>query len=130
MRRKRRTGKTPNPKRTGPQGEREFMAMFSLALRHYQVGDFQESERICQEISRRFPGQPDNLNCRGLIACQTGKTVEGVRLFRKAIRINPEVPDYHQNLGNAHHELGSLKQATLEYQEALRLRPDFDRAHF
>jgi hypothetical protein len=50
-------------------------------------------------------------------------------LFRQAVRLRPQSPEAHNNLGMVLAELARYAEAEPCYQEALRLRPGFADAH-
>ena len=54
---------------------------------------------------------------------------EAEACYREAIRIRPDYPDAHNNLGNALRNQGKLDQALVAFREALRLRPDYPEAY-
>jgi tetratricopeptide (TPR) repeat protein len=51
-----------------------------------------------------------------------------VAQYEKALEINPDDPEAHYNLGNALVQKGGLDSAITQYQEVLRLKPDFSPA--
>jgi Flp pilus assembly protein TadD len=50
--------------------------------------------------------------------------------FREALRLRPDYPKAHFNLGAVLAAQNQLPEAIAEYREALRLRPDYPEAHF
>ncbi len=60
---------------------------------------------------------------------QRGQHHEAVALYSDALRLNPESPEAHCNLGNTLVLLGKFDQAVAHYREALRLKPDFTAVH-
>jgi tetratricopeptide (TPR) repeat protein len=58
-----------------------------------------------------------------------GKRERAVAEFRTAIRLKPDYPEAHHNLGNALKDEGKLGEAILEWREAIRLKPDFALPH-
>ena len=55
--------------------------------------------------------------------------IDTVDHFRQALRIDPDNPETHNNLGNALAHKGKAEEAIKHYQIALRLRPDFAKVH-
>ena len=53
-----------------------------------------------------------------------GKLDEAIKEYREAIRLNPDDPYVHGNLGIVLSEQGKLDEAIKEYREAIRLNPD------
>jgi Flp pilus assembly protein TadD len=64
-------------------------------------------------------------------ACyRQGRFEEAAAHYRRALEIDPEDADAHNNLGAALADLKHLDEAVDCYQSAIRLRPDFPDAHY
>jgi tetratricopeptide (TPR) repeat protein len=50
--------------------------------------------------------------------------------FLIVVRLRPDFPEAHYNLGSAYAHQGNLDEAITQYQAALDLRPDFVGAHY
>ncbi len=72
--------------------------------------------------SRR--SRAESLNREGMRAYEGWDIETAVKKFRAAIRIAPEVPDYHLNLARALSRSGDFDQALRALAEFLRLEPD------
>lgn len=99
------------------------------ALRHHQMGQFSEAERIYLQALAIDPRHPDALHLLGMIAYQTGRDEAAVELIRKAIAIKGDAASYHSNLGNVLQAQGKLAEAGACYQRALVLKPDLAEVH-
>ena len=64
-----------------------------------------------------------------MVLSSQGKPDEAIAEFREAIRLNPDDPAAHMNLGNALYGQGSLAEAIAELRAAIRLKLDDARAH-
>jgi predicted O-linked N-acetylglucosamine transferase (SPINDLY family) len=64
-----------------------------------------------------------------MLAGQTGELELAVDLIRQSIRLKPNSPEAHNNLGFALAAGGQLDDAVASYHEAIRLKPDFADAH-
>ena len=65
----------------------------------------------------------------GVIAHQMGRNDIAVGLLHRALALNPDWPEAHNNLGNALNGKGQRDQAIAAYRQAIALRPDFAEAH-
>jgi tetratricopeptide (TPR) repeat protein len=95
---------------------------------------YTDVETSYRRILERNPGSWLAHNNLGLIlARQPGLLPEAVTQYREAIRIQPDYPEAHFNLGSALAHSGLEEQrpeALAEYQAALRLKPDYVEAHY
>jgi hypothetical protein len=58
-----------------------------------------------------------------------GRPIEAAASYREALRLRPNYPEAHTNLGRALYELGRPAEAEASCREALRLRPNYPEAH-
>ena len=64
-----------------------------------------------------------------LIQDYIGRTEEAEKEYKEAIRINPNLAEVHNNLGNLLYNLKRFGEAEKEYKEAVRINPDHAKAH-
>ncbi len=67
---------------------------------------------------------------KGNMYSKEGKYESAIKEFRKAIKINPKIADYHYNLANMLFASDKVKEAIIEYKKAVSLNPldsDFHR---
>jgi tetratricopeptide (TPR) repeat protein len=65
----------------------------------------------------------------GIMLDKNGQTVEAIRQYQEALRLNPDDAEVHNSLGAAFDDQGQTDEAIRQYQEALRLKPDHADAH-
>jgi protein O-mannosyl-transferase len=66
----------------------------------------------------------------GVILMSTGRELEAASEFETAVRLTPNDPDYHVNLGLALAQVpGRNADAIAQYKTALRISPDLPAAH-
>jgi tetratricopeptide (TPR) repeat protein len=53
-----------------------------------------------------------------------GRLADAIAEYKAALRIEPDHPKAHINLGDALAQTGRMAEAIAEYEAALRLRPD------
>jgi len=120
-------------------------------LEHHRAGRLTDAERIYREILSQVPNEPDVLHLLGLLAHQVGRFDAAIDLISKAIAINPNRPNFYDdlvnalrahgrpmeqsapavlqtsptlnNLANALESTGQTKPAIACYQRALNLNP-------
>src|SRR5262249_3458068 len=70
-------------------------------------------------------------NNLGSVLCDVKHDYDGAAThFRLALKLVPNDPAYHRNLGIALMKKGRLDEAIAEYREAIRLQPDYAHAHY
>src|SRR5665213_2409696 len=70
----------------------------------------------------------DDLMARGAQLIQT-KPAEAVRVLQQALRLNPDLPGLHYQLGLALHAIGDEADSAIELREAVDQMPDSAAAH-
>jgi Flp pilus assembly protein TadD len=108
--------------------QRYFAAAFALVL---------GAQCVCLRAEagdpdlHEFPGtgsrekweQANTFYVQGVTATHANKVPESIELYRKAIAIYPDDPDYQINLGVALEDKGSFKEAETVLNHALTLAP-------
>lgn len=100
------------------------------ALTLQQAGQTAQAEAIFHQILRVAPNQPDALHLLGVIALQSSRIEEAIRLIGRAVKFNPSNPEYYSNLGFAFHEQGDVHSASDNYRKAISIKPDYVNAHY
>ena len=59
-----------------------------------------------------------------------GKLDEAVACYRRALQLDPNDAEVHNNLGTAFKDQGKLDEAVACYRRALELKPDYAEAHY
>ncbi len=60
---------------------------------------------------------------KGNMYSEEGKYEMAIKEFRKAIKINPKIADYHYNLANMLFASDKVKEAIIKYKKAISLNP-------
>ncbi|WP_375787873.1 tetratricopeptide repeat protein [Bradyrhizobium sp. Pha-3] len=97
---------------------------FAQAVALHQRGQLAAAENIYEDILRQQPNNFDALHLLGLISAQTGRSQRGADLIRRAIRLNGNVADAHNNLGNTLRDLRRLDEALASFDRATALKPN------
>lgn len=103
---------------------------FQSALDLHRAGKLPEAEATYRGILATDPDDVDVIHLLGVLAKQTGRDDEALKLIEHAIELDPEYAEAHFNLGNILAGRGSLDRAIACYQKAIELQPDYSEAKF
>ncbi len=99
-------------------------------LEHYQNGRYGDAEKLAISISKQFPRHNFSLKVLGEVLKQTGRISESLVASQKAVGINPQDAEAHNNLGATLQKLGRLEEAEASCRQAIALQPDYAGADF
>ena len=74
------------------------------------------------------PPVPDDVSPQHGVL-RLGNWAEFIGRVDWALRLKPDIPEAHHNLGFALAQTGQLQKAIGQYEQALRLKPDYPDAH-
>jgi Flp pilus assembly protein TadD len=94
-----------------------------LALQHYNSGQLQQAEQQCRWILARNADHADALNLLGIVAFRVGRADISLKLIARAVTLNPNSPEYHNNLGNVLLASGQYGPAAAAYRRSLAIKP-------
>ena len=115
-----------------PAAIRHLAAALLLAglglLTWRQAGYYRDNETLSRATLAHNPGcwlAHNNLG-DALVLTGSERLDEAIQHFQTALRLKPDYPLSHYNLGNSYAKLpGRMPEAIAEYETALRLRPDY-----
>jgi Flp pilus assembly protein TadD len=93
----------------------------NLAGAHLLAGEIEEAEPLLQATIRIRPSDGAHNNL-GFVYYSTGRYREAAEQYEEAIRLAPEDPIYHGNLGDAYRQLGDPAAAERHYVHAIELQ--------
>ncbi|MFD0934558.1 tetratricopeptide repeat protein, partial [Methylobacterium trifolii] len=96
----------------------------AIAVRAHRSGDVAMAEAVYGRILEAAPDFAAALHFYGILHHQTNRSLEAVRLIRRAIAIEPDDPSMHNNLGNVLFELDRPDLALKAYETAIALQPE------
>src|SRR5215467_1172120 len=102
-----------------------LQAKLNQGMALHRQGKLADAERCYGEVLQWQPNHFDALHLLGVIAHQTRRTEQGVDLIKRAIGLNPNVAEAHNNLGNALRDLQRPAEALASYDKAIALKPDY-----
>jgi tetratricopeptide (TPR) repeat protein len=94
-----------------------------------KLGQGRAAEPHYRWVLGRDPDSVDVLVNLAIIRGKAGDLGEAELLLRRAIAVDAEFANAHNNLGNVLRLKGDTESAAAAYREAIRLRPDFVDAH-
>jgi protein O-GlcNAc transferase len=103
----------------------DIHALLSEGLKNHDANRFVEAEKLYRQVLRIDAQNADALHLLGLMAHELGNHAAAVPLIEKAIVQRNDIPQFHNNLGNALKELNRLDDSISHYKKALKLMPDY-----
>jgi predicted O-linked N-acetylglucosamine transferase (SPINDLY family) len=100
-----------------------------VALEHYQAGHLSQAEALYRQILQCEADNPEALHGLSLLALQAGQHERAISYIQRAIAANPQVAEFHSNLGDAYLAQDRIAEAVVHYRRALILRQDYAAAH-
>jgi protein O-GlcNAc transferase len=96
----------------------------------YQAGQLAAVAERAQALAESFPSSFILWNIFGAANIGLGRPHEAEQGFSRAIKLNPDYPDAHVNMGNMLQKQGRLEEAIAAYQRALAIKPDHPDAYY
>lgn len=94
-----------------------------------QRSELQQAGILFRQVLHLDPNNVDALHLLGVVAHHAGETLAAVELISRAIQINPSVPSFYLNLGNALKDQKRLDEAITCYRTALQIDPGYAKAY-
>ena len=88
-------------------------------------GKFDEAIEALSKATEIDPGKSNLENNLGVALMQSGKSDASEKRLLTAIELDPFDPNPHNNLGVVLQKQGRLEEAMIQFEIAVRLRPDF-----
>jgi tetratricopeptide (TPR) repeat protein len=110
--------------------DQQLRNALQLAHAYQRSGNPTQAAAVCHQIIQVLPNQPDAWHLLGVIALQQGNIELAIPQLLKALKGQPNNPEYNGNLAYAYHEKGALEEAQRYYRKALALDPDYGNALF
>jgi tetratricopeptide (TPR) repeat protein len=102
--------------------------LFVRGLALHREGLMQDARLLYEEALSQDPRHFDSLHLLGVIAYQTGDSVQALDLMDQAIKANPKQAAAHSNRGLVLRDLRQLNEAVESYDKAIALKPDYAEA--
>ncbi|MBF0124606.1 MAG: tetratricopeptide repeat protein, partial [Magnetococcales bacterium] len=103
----------------------DALSLLHLSLAAYQRQEYERSWSDCHRALTIEPHRPDGWTLAGMILRRLKRIPEAIDAYRKAIDLQPDFADPHNNFANLLREQGQAEEAVLHYRQATLLKPDF-----
>lgn len=91
------------------------------AIQHLRAGRLAEAEEVCRKLLVIKADDPEALHLLGVIASQTNRPVEALRLFDLAIAQNDHEASFHNSRGSLLYQLSEFAKAEAAFRQAIAL---------
>jgi Flp pilus assembly protein TadD len=98
------------------------------AFREQEAGRLAEAEDCSRAVLALDPAEADAVHLLGVIAHRRGHAERALALMREAVRLRPDVLQFHAQLASALVEAGQLEEAAARFRAVRDLAPKDDRA--
>jgi len=95
-----------------------------------QARGYRDAETLYRTTIARNPGCWMAYANLGTLFVDAGRPQEAIGLLDRALRLKPDFPEEHVDMGDALRAVGRNAEAVAQYEEALRLRPRYPEAHY
>ena len=90
-----------------------------------EVAALKETEvKLAEALLKEFPDTDDALTIVGNLRYRHGDAVEAMKLWNRALQINPKRPDVYTSMGWAALKSGNFDDAIDHYRKALAIQPE------
>ncbi|MGB7566892.1 MAG: tetratricopeptide repeat protein [Chitinivibrionales bacterium] len=95
--------------------------LLAKAMAFHKSGDFENAEKIYNEILKAIPDDPDVVHFLGIISWQTRDYDRAIGLYEKVCAANPSNVHYHLEYAEILQEKQLFKEALSEYEKVLTI---------
>lgn len=100
------------------------------AIAMHQQGMLDQAEAIYKQILHTQPQNFDAIQLLATVALQRNNFASAIDLFDRALKINSNFADAHNNRGTSLKNLDRYAEALDSFDRALKIKPNFAEAHF
>jgi tetratricopeptide (TPR) repeat protein len=94
------------------------------AVQELQSGNLKQAAELLEQVVEFQPRHAGAWQLLGVIAFQRNHNDLALELMRRSIGLAPDLPDFHNNLGNVLAKMKRLEEAVKCFERAIELRPD------
>ena len=104
----------------GPSSERQ-----QSLLNYFHDKQYEQAEKLALSMTGDFPEHGFGWKVLGAVLNETGRHADALTANQKAVEVNPENAEAHNNLGLTLRELKKLKEAEASFRSAISFNSDF-----
>lgn len=105
----------------------ELQAHYMIGLLQMDMGLLSDAQKTVSTVLTAFKDSPESMRLKGLLLYRQGKYEDAILAFGTSLKAQQHVLTYFF-LGLCHFSQGQLELALNQFQKALDLNPDFERA--
>jgi tetratricopeptide (TPR) repeat protein len=109
--------------------ERNVPAMICLAQAYYEWGKYELAERILLKAKENDDSHAVIPNRLGFVYLKMDNLTSAIASFKKAVELDPNLPEAHNNLGVLYHRAHDYTAAIEALRRAVALAPGFIEAY-
>jgi putative PEP-CTERM system TPR-repeat lipoprotein len=106
---------------------RQHYALYMAGILQLDLGDFAAAEKTVQQLETRFAERPEGSRLRGMLHYRQGQFDDARVALEQSLRIEQH-PLTYLFLGLSHYSLERFELALNQFQNALDISPEFERA--
>ena len=111
------------------EGEVPYQNEQDKLLACYQVGKYDDAEKLAALMIQQFPKYHLGWQAMGALLSQKGMNIEALYAFQKLTELVPQDAEAHRNLGVVLRELARTHEAKESFRQAIALKSDYPDAH-
>ena len=93
-------------------------------------GEFEKVLLHIKELEQKFPNSLNLFNISGVANSSLENFEEAISVYNKAIIIDPNLPQIHNNLGDVYRKKSDLEKAIIHFKNSLKLNPDYAQGNY
>lgn len=101
------------------------MLLLFLIRSYARQWDWLDDERFYRQTLTHAPTSTRIINGLGMSLASKDRCNEAVTVYSRAIRLNPDIPNFYHNIANCYVQLNRNKDAENYYLKAIKVSPDF-----
>ena len=127
---------SPRPKKLTAADEKQALQAqqatprYQIALQKLKAGELENALLLFQELSAQFPSLSGPVLNQAIILRKQGKLKDAKSLLQQQLLNKVQNPYLMTELGIVNRELGNFEAAKQAYLAAIRMEPNYDKAHY